>query len=100
MATSKGDAVVVRVCRESGNEFTRRQFRLCSRSGPRAILLRSFFVLRVWMSVSHLSIELLGGVELHGVAPDAAERVLVQPKLVALLAYLALAGATRRYQRR
>jgi DNA-binding SARP family transcriptional activator len=47
-----------------------------------------------------LTLELLGGVELRGVEPAAAERVLVQPKLLALLAYLSLAGSSRRYQRR
>lgn len=48
-----------------------------------------------------LTLELLGGVELRGVDSTAADRVLVQPKLVALLAYLAIAGAaSRRYQRR
>lgn len=52
------------------------------------------------MPASPLTLELLGGVELHGVAPDATDRVLVQPKLVALLAYLSLAGAARRFQRR
>ncbi|HEX4681431.1 MAG TPA: BTAD domain-containing putative transcriptional regulator [Gemmatimonadaceae bacterium] len=47
-----------------------------------------------------LTLELLGGVELHGLEPAASERILVQPKLLALLAYLSLAGASRRYQRR
>jgi serine/threonine-protein kinase len=48
-----------------------------------------------------LTLELLGGVELSGVDSTAADRVLVQPKLVALLAYLAIAGAASRpYQRR
>jgi serine/threonine-protein kinase len=47
-----------------------------------------------------ITLELLGGVEVRGVAPDAAERLLVQPKLVALLAYLAIRGAGGRYQRR
>ncbi|HXT17662.1 MAG TPA: BTAD domain-containing putative transcriptional regulator [Gemmatimonadaceae bacterium] len=47
-----------------------------------------------------LSLELLGGIELRGIETAAAERVLVQPKLVALLVYLALAGSARRYQRR
>jgi serine/threonine-protein kinase len=52
------------------------------------------------MSAPTLTLELLGGVELLGADDAAAERVIVQPKLVALLAYLALAGASRRYQRR
>jgi len=52
------------------------------------------------MTVAGLTLELLGGVELRGIEADAAERVLVQPKLIALLAYLSLAGAARRYQRR
>jgi DNA-binding SARP family transcriptional activator len=47
-----------------------------------------------------ITLELLGGVELRGGDADAAGRVLVQPKLVALLAYLAIAGAEGRYQRR
>jgi serine/threonine-protein kinase len=45
----------------------------------------------------------LGGVALHGAAdPVAADRLLAQPKVVALLAYLALAapGRPTRYQRR
>jgi serine/threonine-protein kinase len=45
----------------------------------------------------------LGGIALHGTAdPAAADRLLAQPKVVALLAYLALAAAGRatRYQRR
>ena len=45
----------------------------------------------------------LGGVALHGAAdPAAADRLLAQPKGVALLTYLALAAAGRpaRYQRR
>ncbi len=45
----------------------------------------------------------LGGVALHGAAdPAAADRLLAQPKVVALLTYLALAAAGRpaRYQRR
>ncbi|MDB4873969.1 MAG: transcriptional activator protein [Gemmatimonadetes bacterium] len=47
-----------------------------------------------------ITLELLGGVELRGVDADAAGRVLVQPKLVALLAYLAIAGTDGRFQRR
>jgi serine/threonine-protein kinase len=47
-----------------------------------------------------ITLELLGGVELSGVPAEAADRLLVQPKLVALLAYLALRGAGGRYQRR
>lgn len=50
-----------------------------------------------------LRFHVLGGVALHG-APDAgaADRLLAQPKVVALLAYLALAAAGRpaRFQRR
>jgi serine/threonine-protein kinase len=49
-----------------------------------------------------LTLELLGGVELRGgdIGREEANRVLVQPKLVALLAYLAIEGAGGRYQRR
>jgi serine/threonine-protein kinase len=47
-----------------------------------------------------ITLELLGGVELRGVDRDAADRLLVQPKLVALLVYLAIRGAGGRFQRR
>jgi serine/threonine-protein kinase len=49
-----------------------------------------------------LALDLLGGVDLRGVNREDADRVLVQPKLVALLAYMHLAGRERgaRYQRR
>ena len=47
-----------------------------------------------------ITLELLGGVEIRGVERVNTERVLVQPKLVALLAYLSLAGADGRHQRR
>jgi serine/threonine-protein kinase len=47
-----------------------------------------------------ITLELLGGVELRGAAPEVAERLLVQPKLVALLAYLAIQGTGGRHQRR
>jgi serine/threonine-protein kinase len=47
-----------------------------------------------------LTLELLGGVELHGPERGDAEHLLVQPKLVALLAYLAIRGAGGRFQRR
>ena len=52
------------------------------------------------MAVSGLRLELLGGVELRGAPREEADRVLVQPKLVALLAYLALNAGKSRYQRR
>src|SRR5262249_14817053 len=45
-------------------------------------------------------LDLLGRVELHGVPAEEADRILVQPKLVALLSYLALTGSRARYQRR
>jgi serine/threonine-protein kinase len=49
---------------------------------------------------SPLKLDLLGGVDLLGAPRAEADRILVQPKLVALLAYLALSGAKARYQRR
>jgi DNA-binding SARP family transcriptional activator len=54
------------------------------------------------MPESALTLDLLGGVELRGGGIDraAADRILVQPKLVALLAYLALTAPASRYQRR
>jgi DNA-binding SARP family transcriptional activator len=52
--------------------------------------------------MAHLAIalEVLGGIELRGVEPVEAHKILVQPKIVALLLYLAMAGAAGRYQRR
>ncbi len=47
-----------------------------------------------------ITLELLGGVELRGVDRTEASRLLVQPKAVALLAYLALRGVDGRYLRR
>lgn len=47
-----------------------------------------------------VALDLLGGAELHGVAREEAERILVQPKVVALLAYLLLAGRKGRFHRR
>ena len=46
------------------------------------------------------TLRLLGGVELTGLDRDAADALLGQPKLVALLAYMALEGADGRWQRR
>jgi serine/threonine-protein kinase len=46
------------------------------------------------------TLDLLGSVDLHGVDRAEADRLLVQPKLIALLAYLAIVGAERRWQRR
>lgn len=47
-----------------------------------------------------LMLDVLGRVELRGVDREEADRILVQPKLVALLAYLAIMGERARYQRR
>jgi serine/threonine-protein kinase len=47
-----------------------------------------------------IALHLLGGAELKGIGREEADGILVQPKLVALLAYLLLAGADGRYQRR
>src|SRR5204862_4276961 len=52
------------------------------------------------MPAKALTLELLGGVELRGTDRSAADGLLAQPKLVALLAYLALSPRDRRYQRR
>lgn len=52
------------------------------------------------MTEPAITLELLGGVELRGPDRGDADRVLVQPKLVALLAYLAIRGAGGRFQRR
>jgi DNA-binding SARP family transcriptional activator len=49
---------------------------------------------------STATLRLLGGVELLGIDRDAADALLGQPKLVALLAYLAMEGADGRWQRR
>jgi DNA-binding SARP family transcriptional activator len=67
-------------------------------------LLRLFcvhdFVVNISDHLWHLA--LLGGIELRGPDPAAAESVLVQPKHVALLAYLGVetAGSRGRLQRR
>src|SRR5438876_2900399 len=47
-----------------------------------------------------LELDLLGGIALRGLDAADADRLLAQPKLVALLAYLAVAGAGGRWQRR
>ena len=47
----------------------------------------------------HIALHLLGGIELRGVELDAADTLLAQSKVVALMAYLALSPAGR-YQRR
>ena len=46
------------------------------------------------------TLQLLGGVEIHGLARDAADGLLSQPKLVALTAYLMVEGAEGRWLRR
>lgn len=46
-----------------------------------------------------IELSLLGGVELRGIEPTAADRLLAQPKITALLAFLAL-SPERRPQRR
>jgi serine/threonine-protein kinase len=43
-------------------------------------------------------LQLLGGIELHGIGDDVADAILAQPKAVAFLAYLALSPG--RFQRR
>src|SRR4051812_29546583 len=45
-------------------------------------------------------LELFGGVELKNVDRAAADGVLTQPRLIALMAFLALSPADRPYQRR
>ncbi len=52
------------------------------------------------MSTQTIALEVLGGAELRGLERDAADRLLVQPKIVGLLAYLALAGPGSRHLRR
>ena len=51
-----------------------------------------------------MRLSLFGGIDLRGADASAAERaagrLLVQPKTVALLAFLAIEGAVRRFQRR
>lgn len=47
-----------------------------------------------------LELDLLGGIALRGLDAAEVDRLLAQPKLVALLAYLAVAGAGGRWQRR
>ena len=46
------------------------------------------------------TLQLLGGVEIHGLDRDAGDGLLSQPKLVALTAYLAIEGADGRWLRR
>lgn len=50
-------------------------------------------------AVPPYALHLLGGIELRGVEPEVADRLLAQSKVVALLAFLALAPVAR-YQRR
>jgi DNA-binding SARP family transcriptional activator len=47
-----------------------------------------------------IKLRLLGGADLRGVDRDAAGKLLSQPKVVGLLAYMALAGADGSWQRR
>ncbi len=49
--------------------------------------------------VPPFSLQLLGGIELQGIPAESVDKLLAQSKVVALLAYLALAPAGR-YQRR
>lgn len=65
-----------------------------------AFPVRSLTVRRARVSDSGLKLDLLGGIDMRGAPREAADRVLVQPKLVGLLAYLALSAAKARYQRR
>jgi len=51
------------------------------------------------IGVPPFSLHLLGGTDLRGVPADVADKLLAQSKVVALMAYLALAPAGR-YQRR
>jgi DNA-binding SARP family transcriptional activator len=51
------------------------------------------------VTTSGLALFILGGIELRGVPPDDADHLLAQSKVVALLAYLALAPSAR-HQRR
>ena len=51
------------------------------------------------MTTPDRALFLLGGIEVRGVPPDDADRLLAQSKIVALLAYLALSPPGR-YQRR
>lgn len=46
-----------------------------------------------------IELSLLGGVELRGVEPAAADRLLAQPKVTALLAFLALSPESRPQRR-
>ncbi|HEY7396555.1 MAG TPA: BTAD domain-containing putative transcriptional regulator [Gemmatimonadaceae bacterium] len=52
------------------------------------------------MAEAKTTLQLLGGVDIHGLDRQAANRLLGQPKHVALLSYLAIEGVGGRWQRR
>ncbi|MGH9886567.1 MAG: AfsR/SARP family transcriptional regulator [bacterium] len=52
------------------------------------------------MAQARPTLHLLGGVDIHGLDRGAADGLLGQPKVVALLSYLAIEGADGRWHRR
>jgi len=52
------------------------------------------------MAEAKNTLQLLGGIEIHGLDRKIADRLLGQPMHVALLSYLAIEGAGARWQRR